>query len=352
VDASPVIKVRIIPSKSTKTRIRNRDHKIEEEKRKTAEQLARRRRASQGQAFQTELSPAPQPNELESRSEIEFKPSIASSVQSSHTHNNPTDLFSSNENSSILHSEIVLEDENSNSIRDGHQYELEFTGQTNWMSQNIKLIKGDYLVFVAMEYGLSYTEIQRRSLPRDLGEAPWIDPLLANYLLHGGGRGSDQQVIPLEFNPMKFFLKDKLSEHDDDNRSLTSLKDLEKRLFEQKAVVQTVDTSVSDNHIKQLLEHRINMEASTTDRLELTPVNEKNKGCLQMFDYSLPLFSDFIRKETWPITCESQSEVSSTMLYNSLTALREEAETLAEEFIGIVKKLKEIKKSKFPLVLR
>ena len=248
------------------------------------------------------------------------------------------------------------------SVSEDKQYELYFSAQRSWMSQQIQLVEGEYLVLVSLEFSRPLKEIQKRALPRDLNEAPWVDYRLATYLT--------RENIVDDFHPEKF--QEKLFDQDDDTRSLQSLKELEKRLFSQKqragdlAVSQSVKdssvpgspTSITKNtasftspvqqvippDLESLVENKIFFECSSNDYLKLRPFNRIKKRDKYKFEVSEPIFPDAVQRETWPITCEAQTEVASAKLSEIMTDLKLEAQFLAEEFVSVARRFKEEKK--------
>ena len=332
-DVDPVVKIRIVPSLETKRAIRIREEEIVIKKRTQQDYMNKRRMA---QAKLLDVNAADQFQQLIPPSMHQADNDLESKVSGSQATNTSSfaNLSKQSEPSSILSFNPNIEE--------NKQYELIFTAERNWFSQSIELIPGEYMIFVSIEYNkLSYKEIRKRSLPRDLSEAPWVDPKLAQILLH--------EDKPDQFSQTANYLK---NIKDDDSRSLTSLKELEKKLFQQRSNDLVQDQLRREEEERNaLLQHKVWLEASTLQKLQLKPIpanipfNSSNFHFSEhRFAIADPIFPDYIEKDCWPFAVESQAEVSSMKLYSALTNLRDEAEYLAEDFITIVRKYKEERK--------
>jgi hypothetical protein len=361
-----VIKIRIIPSTATKKAIRLREEEIVEKKKKQQDYLTKRRMA-QAQLLEVvnfdlqKFQPPEQQQQQQSQEQnlaadsslvqnsvddLESKVSgatlnAASQFATQSKQSEPSSLLSHNPN-----------------LDDQKQYELIFTAQRSWYSQSIDLIPGEYMIYVSVEFALSYQEIRRKSLPRDLTEAPWVNPKLASYLLH--------ENKPEDFSAKHYLnlqqqnaINKSMSNDNESVHSLTSLKELEKKLFSQKNVSASLaELLVKEEEEKQsLLQHRVWLETSTLHKLQLKPINSSSSSSSypppspttsifieKKFDVSEPLFPAFVERDQWLFSTESQMDVSSMKLYSSLTTLREESELLAEEFINIARRYKEERK--------
>ncbi len=338
-EAKPTIKVRIIPSQETKQFIRQREAELIQRK-KLKQEYLKKRRLAQAQLLDlndttlTELEENNEGNSLLSTSE---QNSVNGSLTAGGNNTN-NDL--GEDSSSLLYHNPSISSEDK-------QYELYFSNERSWLSQNIQLIEGEYLVLVDLQFQQSLKEIRQRSLPRDISETPWLDYRLCKLLQH--------EKIVEQMNPEKFI--GKLYEQDDDARSLQSLKEFEKRLFSDKqrdgvniaesspSAIPAVTEDILPADLEALMENKIWLECSSNDMLKLRPYDSKRKKDKSKFEVSEPVFPvSSVQKETWPLTCESQLEIASIKLTEMMTEMRFEAQVLAEEFISIARKYKEEKK--------
>eukprot|EP01042_Synura_sphagnicola_P018392 gene18392-23257_t len=207
---------------------------------------------------------------------------------------------------------------------------------------------------------MSYTAARMRSLPRDLAETPWIEPAVID--LHQKNINYfDAEAASLRSLQQQQQWQgvggsdggDSLADNDSvSHRSMTSLAQLEKKIFRIEQAMQdqpTLAGMISTDELNQArarltngqpilqkddllhLDHPIWLEASSTDEIEVTAISYEELAQMDtpMHMYT-PLFPPQITDETGPSRPETQEEVAGRMLMNSMTALREEAESLGE----------------------
>jgi hypothetical protein len=299
---------------------------------------------------------------VETKEIVEGFPSSQESVSAGSFFSNSASKVSEDTSTSMLLSHV-------------NKYEIVLTGERSWVSQCVDLFPGEYQIIVSFDYGMRLQEIRKRALPRDVSQAPWIHPKQVNLLLNDSRRNegvfhakkfvasnSNQSFAIEDKNKGKNMTEDSDEEaavklpQDDDNRSQSSLQELEKKLFSGKAGPTKAELLKEiEEENKLLLEHRICLETTTIELLDLKPyyshVPDIDQSADLMakklrYDIAEPLLPTKIRVETWPFVTESQLEVCSRLLYNTMAALREESEYVAEEFIGFANKYKEERKAK------
>lgn len=253
-------------------------------------------------------------------------------------------------------------------------FDLSMTAQRSWTAQAMDLVPGEYFLVTDISFAMSYTAARMRSLPRDLAETPWIEPAVID--LHQKNINYfDAEAASLRSLQQQQQWQgmggsdggDSLADNDSvSHRSMTSLAQLEKKIFRIEQAMQdqpTLAGMISTNELNQArarltngqpilqkddllhLDHPIWLEASSTDEIEVTAISYEELAQMDtpMHMYT-PLFPPKIADETWPFCPETQEEVAGRMLMNSMTALREEAESLGEEFIQLASKYKEERK--------
>ncbi len=145
-----------------------------------------------------------------------------------------------------------------------------FTAERNWCSQCMQLLPGDYYVIADIDYEVPYLEARKRCIPRDISDAPWIESKLVRLIMEERGHQSTEKP----FRPPS----------QEDSASIyteTSVQKLEKKLFPENYKQIKDNESVEsltkmkqrqDGETADTMDHRIWVEASTTDDVELTVI--------------------------------------------------------------------------------
>jgi Ca2+-binding EF-hand superfamily protein len=254
---------------------------------------------------------------------------------------------------------------------DPKSFDLSIAAQRSWTAHAMDLVPGEYFLVADISFAMSYIAAKMRSLPRDVAEAPWLEPSLIeafhqnlNYFdAEAAALRSQIETGGVDLEGGSIADGDSLS-----HRSVTSLAQLEKKIFKFEQALQAQPAlagMISGDDLAQVharlksgqqpvaltkedilhLEHPIWLEATTTDEIQVVPIYFED---LKQMDTPMhaftPLFPPSIPDEVWPFCPESQEEVAGRVLMNTMTSLREEAESLGEEFIHLANKYKDERK--------
>ena len=55
------------------------------------------------------------------------------------------------------------------------RFDIILSGERSWMSHSVKLLPGEYFIFVDVSFDIPYLDAFQLSLPQDIGETPWLD---------------------------------------------------------------------------------------------------------------------------------------------------------------------------------
>lgn len=315
-EAGAKIRARIIPSRDTLDAIERRNIWINDE---IAKEEAKTQGVVNGQVKKhpaKEVNDAVPLNTTDAGNSNEFEPSTLT--------NDIQEEPQIDENIKMLGESNHSHHQSSLSL-----FDKAFGQPRSWLSHSIYFVPGTYYVFADVEYDVPYIQARKASLPRDLDEAPWLEPGIAVLR-----NARIKPFITTSFD-------DDSTVDDRSEQTLNSLAKLEKQIFKQQKFHSAYQAMLQDELDLQL-DHHIWMQCSSLENIELTPVLATN--VLSELEVPEPLLPSEINEDTWPFVVESQSEVSSRELMDAMTIARAEAENLADEFIDLAKKYKEVRK--------
>mmetsp|Transcript_37581 Transcript_37581/g.83395 ORF Transcript_37581/g.83395 Transcript_37581/m.83395 type:complete len:221 (+) Transcript_37581:704-1366(+) len=211
---------------------------------------------------------------------------------------------------------------------DASKYDVYITAERSWVSQSLLLFPGDWYVFADVSFAVPYETAFNLTLPKDMGEAPWLD---------GKNPANAEKK-----DSMKSFTRRSSTAAGPGPAISPDKKKPESSNLVIPASVSLGPEGVGETDADLSLLPRVWLHCSSLESFQVKPISKSDLPV----SVNTSLAAMVVPPEVWPFAAESQQDASSRYLLNMLTRAKSDAQLVGLRFLHIANDFKDDRKKR------